>query len=205
MATPTWILVIGFATKAVLILLLFLSVWSVAILIDRRKKFGAFVVESDSIRVREMIRGGDAKGLKTWAEKGHSLQAASMREILAAPQNSEAVAYAQRSYLADQRAELSKGLPVLATLGSNAPFIGLFGTVLGIIQSFGALATSSAAMNQVISSLAEALLATAIGLFVAIPAVVAYNVFSQRIRAAVADSESLRDLYLSRFVMKDRA
>jgi len=202
MATPTWIVIIGFATKIVLVFLLFLSVWSGSILIDRRKKLGAFITAPDAARVREMIRAGDADGLKNWSAKGETLAAASMREILAAPQNPEAIAYAQRSYLADQRAELSKGLPVLATLGSNAPFIGLFGTVLGIIQSFGALATSSAAMNQVIASLAEALLATAIGLFVAIPAVVAYNVFSQRIKAAVADSESLRDLYLSRFVMK---
>ena len=204
-STPTWILIIGFATKIVLVLLAFLSVWSGAILIDRRKKLGSFISSEDSGRARQMIRAGDTEGLKIWAAKGHTLQAASMREILEAPQNAEAVAYAQRSYLSDQRAELSKGLPVLATLGSNAPFIGLFGTVLGIIQSFGALATSSAAMNQVIFSLAEALIATAIGLFVAIPAVVAYNIFSQKIKAAMADSESLRDLYLSRFVLKGRS
>jgi biopolymer transport protein ExbB len=202
--TPTWILIIGWATKLVLVLLLFLSVWSGSILIDRRKKIGAYVIEEDSVRVREMIRSGDSTGLKAWANKSQTLQAGSMREILTAPQNAEAIAYAQRSYLTDQRADLSKGLSVLATLGSNAPFIGLFGTVLGIIQSFAALATSSAAMNQVISSLAEALVATAFGLFVAIPAVVAYNTFSTQIRSGIADSESLRDLYLSRFVLKDR-
>jgi len=203
-STPTWILIIGFLTKVVLVLLLFLSVWSGAILVDRRKKLGAFVKAEDSEKVRAMIRGGDVEGLRAWSAKGETLQSSSMREILSAPQNPEAIAYAQRSYLTDQRAELSKGLPVLATLGSNAPFIGLFGTVLGIIQSFGALATSSAAMNQVIFSLAEALIATAIGLFVAIPAVVGYNIFSQKIKAAVSDSESLRDLYLSRFVLKGK-
>jgi biopolymer transport protein ExbB len=203
-STPGWILLIGFATKVVLVLLLCLSVWSGAILVDRRKKLGAFIKGDGSLRARGMIRSGDIAGLKAWAAKGETLQAAAMYEVLEAPQNADAVAYAQRSYLADQRAELSKGLPVLATLGSNAPFIGLFGTVLGIIQSFGALATSSAAMNQVIFSLAEALIATAIGLFVAIPAVVAYNVFSGKIKTAMADSESLRDLYLSRFILKDR-
>ncbi len=202
--TPTWILIIGWATKLVLVLLLFLSIWSGSIVIDRRKKLGRYVVEEDSTRVREMIRSGDSAGLKAWALKSQSLQAGSMREVLTAPQNPEAIAYAQRSYLTDERADLSKGLSVLATLGSNAPFIGLFGTVLGIIQSFAALATSSAAMNQVISSLAEALIATAFGLFVAIPAVVAYNYFSTQIKSGIADSESLRDLYLSRFVLKDR-
>jgi biopolymer transport protein ExbB/TolQ len=202
--TPTWILIIGFLTKVVLVLLLFLSVWSGAILVDRRKKLRSFVKAEDSEKVRAMIRAGDVEGLRAWSAKGETLQSASMREILTAPQNSEAIAYAQRSFLTDQRADLSKGLPVLATLGSNAPFIGLFGTVLGIIQSFGALATSSAAMNQVIFSLAEALIATAIGLFVAIPAVIGYNIFSQKIRSAVSDSESLRDLYLSRFVLKGK-
>lgn len=205
MATPAWILVIGFATKVVLVLLLFLSIWSGAILVDRRKKLRDYVAGDEAAKGRELIRAGDAAGLKTWAEKGRTLQAAAMREVLEAPQGAEAIAYAQRSFLVDQRAEMSKGLSVLATLGSNAPFIGLFGTVLGIIQSFGALATSSAAMNQVIFSLAEALIATAIGLFVAIPAVVAYNYFSNRVKNAIADAESLRDLYLSRFVLKGRA
>jgi biopolymer transport protein ExbB/TolQ len=203
-STPTWILIIGWASKLVLVLLAFLSVWSISILIDRRKKLRSFIAGDEAIEARKIIRSGNVDALKAWADKGDTLQAASMREILSAPRNAEAVAYAQRSYLADQRAELTKGLPVLATLGSNAPFIGLFGTVLGIIQSFGALATSSTAMNQVIASLAEALLATAVGLFVAIPAVVAYNVFSQKIKAAISDSESLRDLYLSHFILKDR-
>jgi biopolymer transport protein ExbB/TolQ len=199
--TPSWILIISWATKLVLVLLVFLSVWSVSILVDRRKRLGGFLRDEDLDRAREAIRARDAGALRAWADKGTSLQSQAMREVISAPQNADSIAYAQKSFLADRRAELSKGLPVLATLGSNAPFIGLFGTVLGIIQSFGALATSSAAMNTVIFSLAEALIATAVGLFVAIPAVVAYNVFSQKIRAAVSESESLRDLYLSRFVL----
>lgn len=200
---PTWILIIGWATKLVLLVLFFLSIWSGAILVDLRKRLGRFISGDDSLRARELIRTGDLAGFRAWAAKGETLQAGAMREVIAAPPNAEAIAYAQRSYLTDQRAEMARGLPVLATLGSNAPFIGLFGTVLGIIQSFGALATSSAVMNQVIFSLAEALIATAVGLFVAIPAVVAYNIFSQKIKAAIADSESLRDLYLSRVTLKD--
>ncbi len=202
MPTPSWILFVGFATKVVLVLLVLLSVWSVAILVDRRKKLRALGSEGEIEKGRDLIRRLDGDGLKTWAAKGESFPALAMREVLEAPQNAEAIAYAQKAYLSERRTEFSKGLSILATLGSNAPFIGLFGTVLGIIQSFGALATSSAAMNQVIFSLAEALIATAVGLFVAIPAVVAYNVFSQKIRNAVAESESLRDLYLSRFILR---
>ncbi len=202
MATsPTWILIIGWATKFVVFILVLLSVWSVSILIDRRRKLRAVAGGEEANQARAFIRNLDAAGLKKWAEAGTSLSARSMREVIDAPQNAEAIAYAQKSFLSEQRADLSKGLSVLATLGSNAPFIGLFGTVLGIIQSFGVLATSNTGMNQVIFSLAEALIATAVGLFVAIPAVVAYNVFSQKIRSAVSESESLRDLYLSRFVL----
>lgn len=202
-STPLWITFIGWAAKAVLLLLGGLSVWSVSILIDRKRKFSEALTSLDSEQAREFIRKTDLDGLKKWTLSGSSLQARSLREVIEAPQAAEAIAYAQKAYLADQRAELSRGLPVLATLGSNAPFIGLFGTVLGIIQAFAFLAVSNAAMNQVIASLAEALIATAVGLFVAIPAVVGYNIFSQKIRSAVSESESLRDLYLSRFIFRN--
>ncbi|MBC7385612.1 MAG: MotA/TolQ/ExbB proton channel family protein [Cryobacterium sp.] len=204
MATPSlWITLIGWATKAVLILLAGLSIWSISILIDRRRRFANVMGKPDAQRAKELLRAGDRPGILKWAEGNDSLQASSIREVLQAPQSADAIAYAQKAYLADRRSDLSRGLPVLATLGSNAPFIGLFGTVLGIIQSFAALATSNGAMNQVIASLAEALTATAAGLFVAIPATIGYNVYTQKIRAAVNESESLRDLYLSRFVFKD--
>ncbi len=201
--TPLWILFIGWATKAVLLFLAGLSVWSVSILIDRKRKFKELFLNEGSNEVRELIRSENLPGIKKWAAENNSLQSLALREVIAAPQTAEAIAYAQKSYLADRRSELSVGLPILATLGSNAPFIGLFGTVLGIIQSFAALATSSSAMNQVIASLAEALTATAVGLFVAIPASVGYNFFLQKMKSAVADCESLRDLYLSRFILKD--
>jgi biopolymer transport protein ExbB len=94
---------------------------------------------------------------------------------------------------------MERGLTVLATLGSNAPFIGLFGTVLGIISAFAALGgTTQGGANSVMSGISEALVATAIGLLVAIPAVVAYNVFSRRIRVLLQECESLKDYYLSR-------
>lgn len=200
MATPTWITIIGLLTKLVLVLLVFLSIWSVSIMIDRKRVLEKISPQKDAETAREFIRSGDREKLLAWANRGESLQAVAMKEALTAPQNSDAVAYSVKSFLTDRRGELNRGLSILATLGSNAPFIGLFGTVLGIIQSFGALATSGSAMNDVIFSLAEALIATAVGLFVAIPAVVSYNVFSQKIKNALSECESLRDLYLSRFV-----
>ena len=70
----------------------------------------------------------------------------------------------------------------MATLGSNAPFIGLFGTVLGIIEAFFALSADQMGSERVMSAISEALIATAAGLFVAIPALIAFNSFSNRLR-----------------------
>ncbi|SFK38210.1 protein TolQ [Methylophaga sulfidovorans] len=83
--------------------------------------------------------------------------------------------------IGEQEAELEKGLSYLATIGSVSPYIGLFGTVWGIMNSFiGLSQVEQATLNTVAPGIAEALIATAIGLFAAIPAVVAYNQLSKR-------------------------
>ncbi|MGZ4809236.1 MAG: MotA/TolQ/ExbB proton channel family protein [Thermoanaerobaculia bacterium] len=78
-------------------------------------------------------------------------------------------------------AELKENLGVLATIGATAPFVGLFGTVIGIIHAFEKMATSGGGIASVSAGIAEALITTAFGLFVAIPAVWAYNYFQNRI------------------------
>jgi len=78
-------------------------------------------------------------------------------------------------------AELKENLGALATIGATAPFVGLFGTVLGIMHAFGKMATSGGGIASVSAGIAEALITTAFGLFVAIPAVWAYNYFQNRI------------------------
>lgn len=86
--------------------------------------------------------------------------------------------------LSRSRKELERGTNFLGTIGNNAPFIGLLGTVIGVIAAFnelGSAAARSGAMGSVMSGIAEALVATGVGLFVALPAVVAYNVFIKRI------------------------
>jgi biopolymer transport protein ExbB len=89
-------------------------------------------------------------------------------------------------------------------LGSNAPFIGLFGTVLGIIQAFGVLGQKQANGNSVMTGISEALIATAVGLFVAIPAVVAYNVFSRKLKLLLTDCESVKDYFLSHVGLSEK-
>lgn len=98
-----------------------------------------------------------------------------------------------------EKMRMERGLSVLATVGSNAPFLGLFGTVLGIIQAFHDLAKDTTeASTAVMAGISEALVATAVGLLVAIPAVVLYNVFSRWVKTRLSRGESLADLVLAR-------
>ncbi len=110
----------------------------------------------------------------------------------------EAVAEMIDGRLIVERQRLERGLSVVGTIGSNAPFIGLFGTVLGIIKAFHDLSIAQQAGPAVVmSGISEALVATAIGLLVAIPAVVVFNVFKARSRSVIAGAESVFKLYLS--------
>lgn len=86
---------------------------------------------------------------------------------------------------------LEKRLGILATFGNNAPFIGLFGTVLGVIKAFHSLGTSTEfGIRVVMTGISEALVATAMGLFVAIPSVIAYNYFVRKIKTLLLIYES---------------
>jgi biopolymer transport protein ExbB len=106
--------------------------------------------------------------------------------------------------LALERSRMERGLAFLGTLGNNAPFIGLLGTVIGIVEAFDVLgrpeslsAGGSLAPQGIMSSIAEALVATAVGLFVAIPAVAAFNYFQRRIATIMARSEALTNVVLA--------
>lgn len=89
---------------------------------------------------------------------------------------------------------LEKRLGILATFGNNAPFIGLFGTVLGVIKAFHSLGTSTEfGVRVVMTGISEALVATAMGLFVAIPSVIAYNYFVRRIKTLMLIYESKKN------------
>ncbi|MFW3682125.1 protein TolQ [Pseudomonas aeruginosa] len=93
----------------------------------------------------------------------------------------EGVARAMHVAISREEEKLEASLPFLATVGSTSPYVGLFGTVWGIMNSFRGLATvQQATLATVAPGIAEALIATAIGLFAAIPAVIAYNRFSAR-------------------------
>lgn len=98
-----------------------------------------------------------------------------------------------------ERTRLDRGIIIIGTTGSNAPFLGLFGTVLGIIKAFADLATQTDdGAASVMAGISEALVATAIGLLVAIPAVVLYNYLRQRNKNLLSNLQSMSHLMLAR-------
>jgi len=99
---------------------------------------------------------------------------------------------------ARERPQLENHLSFLGTLGNNAPFIGLFGTVLGIIVAFQKLSENDKESSKlVMTGISEALVATAVGILVAIPAVVAYNMLQRRVKLITAQSDSLSHVLLA--------
>jgi biopolymer transport protein ExbB/TolQ len=119
-----------------------------------------------------------------------------MANIDKIPEALEKILEAQE--MAEKR-ELEKGASILGTVGANAPFIGLTGTVVGILSAFQRFAESSGhGSAEVMSAISRALVATALGLLVAIPAVIFYNIIRGRIRAIVDQGRELRALFIAR-------
>lgn len=197
MNTPIWVVVMGYATKVVLVVLVLLSVWSVYVILDRRSVFKILQMsDADWDRMQVAISSSSGVALKSSPKEFQDFT--NLLTPTGDKKSTQSVEEHFRALSIQKRIVWSRGLPILATLGSNAPFIGLFGTVLGIIQSFGTLASDQSSMNQVILSLAEALIATAIGLFVAIPALIAYNYFQNQLKTIFQRLESLKSFYLAR-------
>jgi biopolymer transport protein ExbB/TolQ len=170
----------------VLYLLLGLSVVSITAMLERWLFFRRHRDDTAALRRRlaGALREGDLGAAEKVLAASPSIEARVVREALRFSDGGpEAVADAVDSELCAAKAELERGMSLLGTLGNNAPFIGLFGTVLGVIEAFHQLGAGAnkAAMGNVMGGIAEALVATGVGLFVALPAVVAYNVIQKRI------------------------
>jgi biopolymer transport protein ExbB len=164
----------------VLWLLVALSVASVAIMLERFWYFRNHRLETSTLV-------SDMRAL---------LQQGAVRP--GAPSGTDEVAAALEGAKARERLRLERNLTFLATLGSNAPFIGLFGTVLGIIKAFHDLARNQAGGPSVVmAGISEALVATAVGLMVAIPAVVAFNYFSRRVKVNMSQVDWVAQLAIN--------
>jgi biopolymer transport protein ExbB len=168
-------------------------------------------------KLRKALRASDLEEAKKVIDNSPSAEAAVVSAGLAeSDHGARAAEEAMLGATALQRMRLERRLAFLGTVGNNAPFIGLFGTVIGVIQAFEALgkedkvsaaATAAAGMapQQVMAAIAEALVATAIGLFVAIPAVAAYNIFMRKSKSILANTEALSRVLLSYLVAEPEA
>ncbi len=117
--------------------------------------------------------------------------------------NIEALEQTGKDALLRVKNKWEDNLYILATIGNNAPFLGLFGTVLGIIQAFHSLSEQAETGAKMITSgLSEALVATAVGILVAIPAVIAFNRFQRRVRVAITDGEAFMSYLIARLSQK---
>lgn len=184
----------------VLYLLLLLSVVSIGIMLERYFYFRRRRADLGELRKELLnhLNADDVAGAEKYLENHRSIEARIAREALRwAPGGPEALNDAVDAEIARVRKELEDGSNFLGTLGNNAPFVGLFGTVLGVIIAFehlGNAGQNSSAMGNVMAGIAEALVATGVGLFVALPAVVAYNMIQKRIGDIESGALSLSKL-----------
>jgi biopolymer transport protein ExbB len=179
----------------VLWLLLTLSVLSIALMLERAVYFTTHrLTDSETLALK--LARGEFDAVRAAVEGKKGMEAAVIREGLAStPQGPDTVEQVIASAVARERPQYERYLSFLGTLGNNAPFIGLFGTVLGIIKAFhdlGATNVKGAAIQQtVMAGISEALVATAVGLAVAIPAVVAFNFFNRQLKTVTSRTNAL--------------
>jgi biopolymer transport protein ExbB len=196
--------ILGFTllgSEWVLWVLIALSVLSVAVMVERAIAFAGTRGDVEGLG-RELVQrllAVDLPGARGLVEGRRAPAAVVAAAGLAHfERGADAVSETMAAVKARLRVDLERHLGILGTLGNNAPFIGLFGTVLGIIKAFSDLARNQASgSGAVMSGISEALVATAIGLLVAIPAVIAFNVFQGRVRRAMAEIDAIAHLVLS--------
>ncbi|HEU5058865.1 MAG TPA: MotA/TolQ/ExbB proton channel family protein [Kofleriaceae bacterium] len=208
----------GAAATGILFLLIALSVVQVAILVERGLVMWRTRAQRRQLRrLTHAITAGRLEEAATLVETPRSLPETVLAAGLArAADGPAAVEEVVRARTAAGRLALERRLSFLATLGNNAPFIGLLGTVLGIMHAFANLSMAGGQVSaEVMSGISEALVATGVGLMVALPAVIAFNWFQRVIKGRVVAAESLggellallraRETHASQAVSFDRA
>lgn len=196
-------LLLDVGSSPVLYLMIGLSVGSVAVILERawvlaRSEDDLASLDRDLFTYLE---SSDLASARARLDQSSSPAAVILSSGLRAAQRGRKAAAAAMSATATlERLRLERRLSILGTLGANAPFIGLLGTVIGIVMAFDALSAAgpgAAPPGTVMSAIAEALVATAVGLVVAIPAVVAFNAFQRRIKVLLGEADALGQKLLS--------
>src|SRR5271166_352299 len=199
---------VGLGTGWILVLMLVLSVISLAIMLERTWLYWSLRDDIEELMrdLGRLLRGGDLEGARRRLEASRSAEAAVVvAGLVEADRGVAASEEAMEGASALQRLKLEKRLAFLGTLGNNAPFIGLLGTVIGIVAAFDELSkvkmaasgSTQIAPEAVMARISEALVATAIGILIAIPAVFAYNTFQRIVRGTVANTDALGHVLLA--------
>lgn len=206
-------IMVGFGAAWVMWLMIGLSVISMAIVLERAWFFWS--LRDNLVTLARDLRAALEDSIEAAIRRVETSPSAEAAVVLAglttAHKGPEAAEEAMAGAAALQRMKLERRLAYLATVGNNAPFIGLFGTVIGVVGAFEALGEAAKqpavaqaaggaaqlAPQAVMSSIAEALVATAVGLAVAIPAVAFNNIFQRKIKATLANTEALSRILMS--------
>lgn len=193
-------IVIG--SEWVLYLLILLSLVSLYVMIERIR---ALNNERDDLelltaKLRMAARSNDKEKAEKELERFRGMAGRVVLEgFKERSRGASAVDEAMSAAIVRERLKLEYNTAFLGTLGNNAPFIGLFGTVLGVIRAFRDLgsAGAEASTNTVMAGISEALVATAVGLFVALPAVMVYNLLQRRIKTIATGAQAISHVLLS--------
>ncbi len=195
--------VTSLGSEWVLWLLIFLSILSIGVIVERavfyskiRLDFGRF-----SQDLAQKLIHDDVEGIRTLCQASPAIETQTvLRGLEYREKGVAAMEQGMTAFLVGERQKLDHGLVILGTLGSNAPFIGLFGTVIGIIQAFSHLANNPAGGPSVVmAGISEALIATAVGLIVAIPAVISFNLYQRVVKRKVANAEAMKNLVVAHY------
>jgi len=186
----------------VLILLVILSIFSIALIVEKSILYARWVRETRKLwknlsKSLEGERPQDMENLLRHSQTPIARVVSAGLKFL--PSGTGAMMEAMEGEKVIVRMEIERRLAFLGTLGTNAPFIGLFGTVLGIIHSFKDLAVAGHGGGSVMAGISEALVATAVGLWVAIPAAIFFNVFKKKANDMMVYADSISHLMLSNF------
>jgi len=190
------------ADQAVLYVLILLSILSIGMILERF--FALRKVSNESrlmrSRVRMALQSNSIDEVESLAKNPDALEGRALTLGLRyiKENGTDGLAEVFNVFVATERPELERYLNFLATIGSNAPYVGLLGTVLGIMKAFHDLATTTEAGQQtVMAGISSSLVATATGLFVAIPAVIFYNYFQRQVRGILMNLDGVKELCLA--------
>ncbi|MBN1532315.1 MAG: MotA/TolQ/ExbB proton channel family protein [Spirochaetes bacterium] len=187
---------VDYGESFIFIVLLIASIVALAVFLERTIVYKRETSKKTSHFIRELVTGlrkpdfDEVRALVQVSET--SIYSRFAQFFLENSHSQEGITDLMEGKIIEEKIQLEKRLPILNTLGNNAPFIGLLGTVLGVIKAFHGLGTlGNTGAEVVMRSISSALLATAAGLFVAIPVVMANNYFTRKVKVILQNMEML--------------